>query len=64
MKCKEYYKAFYEKECFNADFLVKWLNTHMDLIMGTSDGLNLDQFSSLVIALQNYRLESQKKMEK
>ena len=57
MVSKEYYKVFYGSESINADFLLKWVDSHKMDLMDSDDGLSLSQIASLVCALESYRQE-------
>lgn len=57
MSSKEYYNVFYGSECINADFLIKWVNSHKMDFMDSDDGLSVSQIATLVCALESYRQE-------
>lgn len=57
MVSKEYYNVFYGSESINADFLIKWVNSHKLDLMDSDDGLSVSQIATLVCALENYLQE-------
>lgn len=64
MERKEYYNVFYGSESINADFLIKWVDSHKMDFMDSDDGLSVSQIATLVCALENYRQECEQHVKR